>query len=160
MGCVSQTGTGGECANGRALSDAFDVAVSPDGANVYVAATLGGIAIFDRNLVTGELTQKAMTAGAFRLLPPPGCAVGVAIGSPTSPAASPDGRNVQLLGLEHRSHDLRPRRLDRSPDAEGVDGGMRERQPRRVHRWRGVREPERRGAESRRAERLRHHLHE
>jgi DNA-binding beta-propeller fold protein YncE len=42
------------------------VAVSPDGANVYVASAYDdAVAIFDRNATTGGLTQKAGTAGCI-----------------------------------------------------------------------------------------------
>ena len=99
-GCVSETGTGGECANGRALDTAWDVTVSPDGANVYVAATLGGIAIFDRNLVTGELTQKAMTAGCIQASAAAGCTVGVAIGDLRHLSGSEPRRKERVLDLE------------------------------------------------------------
>jgi DNA-binding beta-propeller fold protein YncE len=37
-GCVSDTGSGGACADGKALSGATDVAVSTDGESVYVAS--------------------------------------------------------------------------------------------------------------------------
>ncbi len=59
-----------------------------------MAAAFDGIAIFDRNLVTGALTQKAMTAGCIHASGADGCALGVAIGAPTSLVVSPDGRNV------------------------------------------------------------------
>ena len=48
---------------------AKDVAVSPDGANVYVASIASfsgvsdGVLVFDRNPSTGALTQKAGTSG-------------------------------------------------------------------------------------------------
>jgi hypothetical protein len=38
-GCVTAAGTGGERANGVALFDAHGLAESPDGRNVYVAAS-------------------------------------------------------------------------------------------------------------------------
>jgi DNA-binding beta-propeller fold protein YncE len=94
-GCVSDTGSGG-CADGRALNGASDVAVSPDGANVYVAAGLGGLAVFDRDPVTGELAQKAGTAGCFLAGGADGCSGG-GISSPSGVAVSPDGRNVYTV---------------------------------------------------------------
>jgi DNA-binding beta-propeller fold protein YncE len=71
--CVSDNGSGGACADGRALSNAFRLAVSPDGENVYVASQIG-IAVFDRNLVGGALTQKAGTAGCINESGSDGCA--------------------------------------------------------------------------------------
>jgi hypothetical protein len=48
-GCVSETGTGGDCADGRALDAARSVAVSPDGKHVYVAsANSSAVVVFAR----------------------------------------------------------------------------------------------------------------
>ena len=40
-GCVSETGTGGECADGKALAAARSVTLSADGKSAYVVATQG-----------------------------------------------------------------------------------------------------------------------
>jgi DNA-binding beta-propeller fold protein YncE len=65
-GCVSEDGTMADCVNGVALDFAWGVAVSPDGRNVYVVSnTSGAVAVFDRNLSTGALTQKAGAAGCI-----------------------------------------------------------------------------------------------
>jgi DNA-binding beta-propeller fold protein YncE len=63
-GCVSETGTSGACQIGRALNLPFGVAVTPYGKSVLVA-DLGdnALAVFDRSLSTGALTQKLGTAG-------------------------------------------------------------------------------------------------
>ena len=55
-GCISETGAG-PCANGHGLDSVFDVAVSPDGKNVYVASGGGAVARFNRNTTTGAITQ-------------------------------------------------------------------------------------------------------
>jgi hypothetical protein len=48
-GCVSEAGTGGACADGRALDGAFAVAVSKDGKHVYVGSNLSAaVAAFAR----------------------------------------------------------------------------------------------------------------
>jgi DNA-binding beta-propeller fold protein YncE len=48
-GCVSETGTSGACADGKALRNAGAVAVSNDGKSVYVASfTSGAVAVFAR----------------------------------------------------------------------------------------------------------------
>ena len=63
-GCVSETGTGGACQNGKALEDALGVAASPDGKSVYVASFASdAVAVFDRDPGTGALSQKPGTAG-------------------------------------------------------------------------------------------------
>ncbi len=38
-GCISETGSGGVCTDGKALSDVVSVVVSKDGKHVYVAST-------------------------------------------------------------------------------------------------------------------------
>ena len=45
--CVREDGTGGDCANGKALDGAVYVAVSPDGKHVYVASNVSNaVALF------------------------------------------------------------------------------------------------------------------
>ena len=66
--CVSETGTGGACADGIALADARSVAVSPDGATVYAASFLSSaVSVFSRDQATGALAQL----GAPPSPPPP-----------------------------------------------------------------------------------------
>jgi DNA-binding beta-propeller fold protein YncE len=63
-GCISRSGTGGDCRQGVALGAAHDVAASLDGKNVYVTAgNSHAIVVFDRDPTTGALTQKAGVAG-------------------------------------------------------------------------------------------------
>ena len=68
-GCVKELAPFPPCADGRGLSSGADVVVTPDGQNVYVAAGLIGgsdaIAVFDRDDSTGEIVQKAGTAGCI-----------------------------------------------------------------------------------------------
>jgi fibronectin-binding autotransporter adhesin len=48
-GCVSENGSGGLCADGKALEFPFAIAVSRDGKNVYVASqTSKSVAVFAR----------------------------------------------------------------------------------------------------------------
>jgi DNA-binding beta-propeller fold protein YncE len=94
--CVSETGSGGDCVDGHALDQPFDVAVSPDAKNVYVASWGShAIAVFDRNLGSGVLTQKAGTAACVSETGTGGlCADGVALQGPRGVTVSPDGKNV------------------------------------------------------------------
>jgi DNA-binding beta-propeller fold protein YncE len=100
-GCVSETGTGGACQDGVALDAPRAVAVSPDGASVYVASLLGdAVAIFDRNTTTGELTQKAGTAGCVSEDGTAGaCQDGVALDGAEHLAVSPDGTSVYVASV-------------------------------------------------------------
>lgn len=58
-GCLSLSGTGGECATTGQIDGPRSVLVSPDGLQVYVAAQNSNtIAAFDRDPATGNLTRK------------------------------------------------------------------------------------------------------
>jgi DNA-binding beta-propeller fold protein YncE len=88
-GCISESGTGGDCQDGRALIGAAGVAASPDGNSVYVAS--GGsdeLAIFDRDPQTGELTQPAGAAQDR-----------TALGEAFDVTVSPDGENVYVASV-------------------------------------------------------------
>ena len=95
-GCVSETGTGGACADGTALDGSRGVAVSPDGKSVYVAAFFSdAVATFSRDANTGTLTQLAGTAGCVSETGSSGiCADGTGLDGVRSVAVSPDGKNV------------------------------------------------------------------
>jgi sugar lactone lactonase YvrE len=90
--CVSETGTGGKCADGVGLAIPEAVAVSPDGRNVYVAGfTESTIAIFARDQTTGALTEMGCQAAS----PVAGCTT-VSEGAvvPDSLAVSGDGKTL------------------------------------------------------------------
>ena len=88
-GCVSDSGHGGECANGRALLNPQGIEVSSDGDHVYVAsAQSDAVVVFDRNPTTGAITQKAGTAGCVRAFAGEGCAVGRGLDGATGRGAS------------------------------------------------------------------------
>ncbi len=94
--CISQTGSGGTCADGVGILSASGAAVSPDGRDVYVAADASdGIAIFDRDVTTGTLTEKPGIAGCITETGTAGaCTDGNALLSTTRVAVSPDGASV------------------------------------------------------------------
>jgi 6-phosphogluconolactonase (cycloisomerase 2 family) len=97
-GCVSQTGTGGSCADDRALAGAGDLTVTPDGANVYVAS-LGSdaIAVFSRDGTTGALTQLPGTGGCVSETGSSGaCVDGTALDRSRSVVVSPNGASVYV----------------------------------------------------------------
>lgn len=106
LGCLSSGKAAKKaCGQGRALKGAGPgvgsraIAVSPDGRNVYVAASgSDAIAVFDRNPVTGALAQPQGKRGCVAALvgKAKGDDCGLAIGliGPNSVAVSPDGRTV------------------------------------------------------------------
>jgi 6-phosphogluconolactonase (cycloisomerase 2 family) len=97
-GCVSQTGTGGACVDGKALDFANSPAVSADGKNVYVGSRQSNaVAVFRRNTTTGALTQLAGTSGCVSETGNGGsCADGKGLTTPSSVAISSDDVNVYV----------------------------------------------------------------
>jgi 6-phosphogluconolactonase (cycloisomerase 2 family) len=95
-GCVSETGTGGACDDGDALEGARAVAISPDGASVYIASFFSdAIATFARNSTTGALTQLGGIRGCVsESANGVTCRDGVALDGVRGVVVSPDGRNV------------------------------------------------------------------
>jgi len=64
--CVTETGSGGLCSDGKALLGARDLALSANGKSLYVAAPgSDAIAIFDRDPSTGNLFQLTGTGGCI-----------------------------------------------------------------------------------------------
>jgi DNA-binding beta-propeller fold protein YncE len=96
-GCVSETGSGGECTDGKALDFAISVTVSPDGTSVYATSfSSAAVDVFDR-AADGTLTQKAGPAGCISETGSGGaCTDGKALGNPTSVTVSPDGTSVYV----------------------------------------------------------------
>ena len=94
-GCISDTGSGGDCTDGRALDGVGSVIVSPDGKSAYVAsANSGAVAVFDR-AADGTLAQKAGLAGCISEDGSGGdCSDGKALDGVNSVTVSPDGKSV------------------------------------------------------------------
>lgn len=99
-GCVSETGSGGACQDGVALDGAEGIAVSQDGAQVYVASsTSNAIAVFDRDLSTGALTQKSGADGCIAEAATgatAACAQGTALSGARAIAISSDGTSLYV----------------------------------------------------------------
>lgn len=103
-GCVTDTGDGVTCADGRALGGLLGVAVSPDGTSVYATSnSYGAVAVFDRTAATGVLSQKAGPAGCIRNGGGAGCATGVGLVGAIAVAVSPDGANVYATSGSSRA---------------------------------------------------------
>lgn len=104
-GCVSADPFAGECAVGRGLTIASDVAMSPDGRNVYVSASVNSaVAAFDRDATTGVLTQLEGTDGCVAMPGAPGgCAAGTGLEGASRVVVSRDGRHVYVLSFHPAS---------------------------------------------------------
>jgi DNA-binding beta-propeller fold protein YncE len=99
-GCVSETGTGGGCQNGKALEGPWGVTASPDGKSVYVASAAAGVAVFDRT-ASGALSQKSGIAGCVSDDGLGGlCRTATALAGPFAVEASSDGRNVYVASVD------------------------------------------------------------
>jgi DNA-binding beta-propeller fold protein YncE len=106
-GCLvdSSRPTGG-CTRVRALRGpaallgSNAVAISRNGANVYVASsTSDAIAIFKRDATSGKLIQSSGTAGCIAAKGASGCATALGLDGPNSVAVSADGRNVYATSV-------------------------------------------------------------
>jgi DNA-binding beta-propeller fold protein YncE len=101
-GCVSDNSTGGGCVEGVALDGASGVALSPNGRTVYVVSQFSdAVVVFDREVETGVLTQKAGTAGCVSVSGTGGaCVEGTpALNGASRVAVSGDGRNVYVVAF-------------------------------------------------------------
>jgi 6-phosphogluconolactonase (cycloisomerase 2 family) len=92
-GCLSKTATGA-CTAARGLNGAYNIALSPDERNAYVASRYSAaIAVFRRDKQTGALEQLPGRAGCISLKEA-GCRRGRGLKGARGVAVSPDGRNV------------------------------------------------------------------
>ncbi|OLB79485.1 MAG: hypothetical protein AUI14_10130 [Actinobacteria bacterium 13_2_20CM_2_71_6] len=114
-GCISNTGSSGACVTGSNLAGSYDVAVSPDSASVYVAAsTSGAITVYSRNTGTSALTQLSGTSGCVSDGGSGGCATGVAMQGLQTVTVSPDGQDVYGGGFTSDAVSVFKRKSDGS----------------------------------------------
>lgn len=100
-GCVADTSSPiAGCAPGVALASPEGLAISPDGANVYVAAALSNaLDVFSRNSSTGALAQAGGGAGCIVEVPFAGCTTGRELGGADAVAVSLDGADVYVTSV-------------------------------------------------------------
>ena len=95
------------CSFGQAMSAPEGLAVSPDGANVYVAAFLNGaIDVLDRNRESGSVAQKPGSAGCLAAASVPSCTRARALRGVSSIALSPDGRYLYSTSFGSNAVDI------------------------------------------------------
>ncbi|GAB1646531.1 hypothetical protein KRMM14A1259_69540 [Krasilnikovia sp. MM14-A1259] len=100
--CLYDSGTASisGCTSARQIDGAVGVAISPDGANVYVTSyTSNSLTVFDRNSTTGVLTQQAGTAGCITNAAVSGCTTGKGLSQPRYIAISPDGTSLYVASF-------------------------------------------------------------
>ena len=103
-GCITVTGNGGACQRNFAVRGAWGIALSPDGANVYVASFFfSGVAIFNRDPSDGTLAPEQGVAGCIAEEAEGFCLPGRAIADPEDIVVSPDGKSVYASSIEYNS---------------------------------------------------------
>jgi DNA-binding beta-propeller fold protein YncE len=121
-GCIVNVARVG-CTTGRALNAPDVVAVSPDGANVYVGAFGGSaLAVFARDPSTGALTQPPDTTGCVVNTPTAGCATGLGLGNPEGLTVSPDGNTLYVAAPGSDALDTLTRNPSTGSLTQATDG--------------------------------------
>jgi 6-phosphogluconolactonase (cycloisomerase 2 family) len=71
--CVSESGSGGVCTDGRLLAATNDLAISPDGRHAYAtsweAGGQGALQVLDRDPLTGRITPRTSSQDCYRDAP-------------------------------------------------------------------------------------------
>lgn len=115
-GCVAEATSG--CASGIALGAPEGMAISSDGARVFVASALSNaVAVLSRDPSTGTLSQAGDGSGCIANAPLTGCVPGVQLDGANAVAVSPRRGDVYVTSLfsnsvtsfsrSHRSGGLR-----------------------------------------------------
>src|SRR4051812_28236208 len=103
--CLSADGSGGQCASAHSGGTLNRVLVAPGGTTAYVTSSqafmgfANALLVFNRDPVTGRLTQRAGRAGCISQDSTEGeCDLSRLLGGRGSMALSPDGNQLYVLG--------------------------------------------------------------
>ena len=97
-GCIAEATSG--CTPGLALGAPEGMAISGDGASVYVATALSNaVVVLSRNTSTGALAQASGGSGCIVSSPLAGCTTGVELSGANALAVSPGDDNVYATSL-------------------------------------------------------------
>ncbi len=106
LGCLVYLRATG-CSFGRALVAPEGLEISPDGANVYVAAfDSGAIDVLERGKKSGTVNQLPGPAGCLAPRSVPGCTRARALRGASSIALSPDGRYLYSTSFGSNAVDI------------------------------------------------------
>ncbi len=95
-GCVNHTGAGGCADGGVTLYQALNLAISPDGKNLYVTSgQRSSVTIFDR-AADGSITEKTGVTRCVSLGGSGTCTSVAGLGGAYGVVAAPDGRNLYV----------------------------------------------------------------
>ena len=102
VGCVSDTGSDGQCADGVALAGAESVLMAADGADVYVTSSSSGSVVgLRRDAATGTLTPHACLLADAPAGGP--CTSVPSLGGARGGMITADGRNLYVGGYEENT---------------------------------------------------------
>ena len=93
IGCIAEANPA--CTKGKGLRGAISIAITPDGANLYVAAaSSNAVVTFARDVATGGLTELGCVTDLTS--PDPDCVKTGGLNGASWVAVAPDGRNVYV----------------------------------------------------------------
>jgi hypothetical protein len=118
-GCVARMpSTRPGCAGGRGIRGASELALSPDGRNLYVVSrgpATSGVAAFARDGESGALTQLGGDEGCLST-GLAGCARGRQVTQPQDVVVAPDGTHVYVVSANDTERGGGVATLDRDPE--------------------------------------------